>query len=98
MSMLAVAERKGDIPDLIRYLENYTYILKTYDCVGKDVSGKDFADKIRHTYYTGDDTPEGRRNALMADVSEKYVISVNVKWSGAGSFTLPKALAESLAA
>ena len=98
MSLLEVAERKGDIPNHIKYLDVYSYLLNTFESRGKWVSGYDFAEKIRHAHYTGDDTPEGRRNALMEDVAEKYVIAVKVKADGSTTFKLPKALAESLAA
>lgn len=98
MSLLEVAERKGDIPNHIKYLDVYSYVLNTFESRGKWVSGKDFAEKIRHAHYTGDDTPEGRRNALMADVAEKYVVAIRVKGDGSITLKLPKELAESLAA
>lgn len=98
MSMLEVAERKGDIPEHIKYLDMYSYLLNTFETRGQWVSGKDFAEKIRHTYYTGEDTPEGLRNALMADVAEKYVVAIRVKGDGSITLKLPKALAGSLAA
>lgn len=78
MSMIDVAERRGDIPALLEYLQVYGYVLNTSAQRSREVSGRNFAAAIRRTYGTTDGDSNGRGNALMADVAEKYIVSVFV--------------------
>lgn len=78
MSMIDIAERRGNIPALLECLEEYSYILNTPAQRLREVSGRDFAAAIRRTYDTMSGDASSRRNGLMADVAEKYVASVFV--------------------
>ena len=76
MSMMDVAERRGDIPALLNYLHIYGYVLNTPAQRMREVSGRDFAAAIRRVYDTTGDNSASRGNGLMADVAERYVVSV----------------------
>ena len=78
MSMIDIAERRGGIPALLEHLQVYSYVLNTPAQRLREVSGRDFAAAIRRTYDTTSDDASSQRNRLVADVAEKYVVSVFV--------------------
>lgn len=77
-TQLDVAERRGDIPALLEYLQVYGYVLNNNAQRLREVSGRDFAAAIRRVYDTTGDNLASRVNGLMADVAERYVVSVFV--------------------